>query len=456
MLSIAFRFARKKTLAPFFSFAYAQATQATQAAKVEPVELEKKPKPSKPMKEGKQVIVTPPVPSLPKEFDILKEFIPNFKGSKVNELYLDLSLEKNIMPSLRKFQELGFNKFQLGFLFNKRPIAFLSDTPKAKLTIAELEKYLKTTFSMTDGNVRSVILRHNYIFEFTLPEIQQRMEILRNELQLTDGEVKRVLYIYPIFIQKNLETMLKENLRNLESWLPSLKRRQIGLAYARFPFLIQDPNGRAHENARILLNYGFSEEQIYTILKKFGEAFYQRPGGTRTMLQYVIDEIKVPPKEIPAIFTEHRRLFVQNPSTMLRRKKQLFEHFGIEGDDLMRLFVRHPRVWIKSIGSTDLKLKYLKQRWRMDFKKDPDFPGILNYNYGETIRPRGELLLGMALRPAWREHVLLTDEEFCKKYGFELEELQKLKAEKPFSNELDMILRSWTRFLHNHGRHAKY
>jgi mTERF domain-containing protein len=57
------------------------------------------------------------------------------------------------------------------------------------------------------------------------------------------------------------------------------------------------------------------------------------------------------------------------------------------------MLLHYPELFLKSLNSLELKMKYLEKRWKMKFEKDPSFPGILCFNYNETIRPRGELML---------------------------------------------------------------
>lgn len=71
-------------------------------------------------------------------------------------------------------------------------------------------------------------------------------------------------------------------------------------------------------------------------------------------------------------------------------------------------------MFLKSNGSLSLKLKYLSKRWKMNFNDSVEFPAILCFNYNETIRPRGELMIKNE-RFDFKDIVYLNDEAFCQK-----------------------------------------
>ena len=64
---------------------------------------------------------------------------------------------------------------------------------------------------------------------------------------------------------------------------------------------------------------------------------------------------------------------------------------------MKNIFRQYPDFFTKSLGSFKLKMLYLKKRFKMDFKNDKDFPGILMSSYNETIRPRGEAMIKVKL-----------------------------------------------------------
>ena len=88
-----------------------------------------------------------------------------------------------------------------------------------------------------------------------------------------------------------------------------------------------------------------------------------------------------------------------------------------------------------------MKIKYLTRRGRIEFKRDKAFPALLQFQYVQFIRARGELMLkneGKVDRLSWANCILMNDEEFCEYYKAPLQDLLELQKAIVPTSELDL------------------
>lgn len=88
-----------------------------------------------------------------------------------------------------------------------------------------------------------------------------------------------------------------------------------------------------------------------------------------------------------------------------------------------------------------MKIKYLTRRGRIEFKRDKAFPALLQFQYVQFIRARGEIMLknaGKVDRLSWANCIRMSDEEFCDYYKVPLQTLVALQKELSPTSELDL------------------
>jgi hypothetical protein len=88
-----------------------------------------------------------------------------------------------------------------------------------------------------------------------------------------------------------------------------------------------------------------------------------------------------------------------------------------------------------------VKIKYLTQRGRMEFKEDKAFPAILGYAYAQFIRVRGEIMIlkeKKYSRLSWSQVMEMTDEQFCEFYHVSKETFESMQKDGQKTNELDL------------------
>ena len=111
-------------------------------------------------------------------------------------------------------------------------------------------------------------------------------------------------------------------------------------------------------------------------------------------------------------------------------------------DTYMRqLFKRHPDLFLKSFGSMEGKIWYLKRAMNLQMQKEKAFPLLLHYSYTDVIWPRCEAVKKFELKREFDLGQVLmgSDQDFCDKFGVELSELRKLKSQKPHLEEFDRL-----------------
>ena len=87
-----------------------------------------------------------------------------------------------------------------------------------------------------------------------------------------------------------------------------------------------------------------------------------------------------------------------------------------------------------------IKIKYLTRRGRIEFKKDKAFPAILEFQYVQFIRARGEIMLKNQTigRLSWSNCILMNDQDFCDYYKVPLSTLVALQKQLVSTSELDL------------------
>jgi hypothetical protein len=102
-------------------------------------------------------------------------------------------------------------------------------------------------------------------------------------------------------------------------------------------------------------------------------------------------------------------------------------------DVYIKAFIkRHPDIVLKSYASLDAKINYIARNMNRNLRQEKSFPLILNYNYNQVIRPRGDLLMEkLGVRP-FDLHLAFAydDEKFCSYWGIDIKKLQAAKKKR--------------------------
>jgi len=413
------------------------------------------PKPETPVEETQ---ATPASEKTSDSFDPrieeLTKKIYNAKVDALRRVYRNCDYEKDMLPALNFLDKLQFNDIQLKYLFLRKPTILRVGAEHQVNDVINLTAYLQKRYGLQDKHVRTTILRNPWIFNLTNEQIQERCDYLHKRLGMTDKEVRRLLIIYPTTFNLHPDE-IEEKVQLLDDLL-KLPARTVGIIAARFPFFLRNKTNYLSGNIMLLRNRGFSIEQIITIMKRHAEAFTMNPPNLEQTF-VLPTKAGMTREEIAKVFTEQPRLLTIDPTAVQPKKITIFRRNGITFPEIYQMIREHPRILVKSVGSINLKIRYLRQRMKIDVKNEPTFPALLNYSYASIIRPRGEILLKQENPLPWAQVLNLTDEEFVAKTGSTLEELNRLKSEfKDENNELDYKLKFFSRYFHNSGVNAKY
>jgi hypothetical protein len=105
---------------------------------------------------------------------------------------------------------------------------------------------------------------------------------------------------------------------------------------------------------------------------------------------------------------------------------------------MRHLFLRHPEIFLSSVSSLQAKVK-LRYSLNLNFKKERAFPLFLSMNFNQTIRPRLELLKDTDFD--FSDVLRGSDQDFCTRYDFGLDELEAERSEATIMNERDILWR---------------
>lgn len=107
---------------------------------------------------------------------------------------------------------------------------------------------------------------------------------------------------------------------------------------------------------------------------------------------------------------------------------------------MRNLIKRHPDLLLKSYASMEAKINYIKRNLNKQCHKERIFPLLLHFNYSTHIWPRCELLLSQGNKHFDLEQALVdNDIDFCKKFNFDLSQLEAKKIGRKFIEEKDKL-----------------
>jgi len=97
-------------------------------------------------------------------------------------------------------------------------------------------------------------------------------------------------------------------------------------------------------------------------------------------------------------------------------------------------------MFLKSLGSMEAKVNYLKRNLNRQLQKERAFPLLLHYNFTDHIWPRCEVLRDFGMKNFDLVEVLTsTEKEFCEKFNIKPSTLTHKKALKKFNPEKDQL-----------------
>jgi hypothetical protein len=92
------------------------------------------------------------------------------------------------------------------------------------------------------------------------------------------------------------------------------------------------------------------------------------------------------------------------------------------------------------MASMEAKVSYITRNLNRQLHKERIFPLLLHFNYSTHIWPRCELLLQQGNKHFDLQQVLSgSDIDFCKKFGFDLADLESKRSERKVIEEKDKL-----------------
>jgi len=89
------------------------------------------------------------------------------------------------------------------------------------------------------------------------------------------------------------------------------------------------------------------------------------------------------------------------------------------------------------MASLETKVSYLQRNLNRQLKQERDFPLVLHYSYNKVIRPRGDLLKDRVKTFKLDDAFSGTDEQFCEKWGVQIQELREAKRQRRRRNDTE-------------------
>lgn len=142
------------------------------------------------------------------------------------------------------------------------------------------------------------------------------------------------------------------------------------------------------------------------------------------------------------ILETYPEFVMQNRRNLLVKKFNIIDENSPARTNVYKrnLIRRHPDLLMTSLASMEAKVNYIKRNLNRQLHKERIFPLMLHFNYSTHIWPRCELLLQSGNKHFDLESALLgTDQEFCKKYSFDMGQLDDMRKKRKFIEEKDKL-----------------
>lgn len=126
-----------------------------------------------------------------------------------------------------------------------------------KTDIFEFSDFLKKKLNASDNYLKLVIVKRPGLLNITIKDLDSMIDLLKNELLLDESQLKRIIYIYPKILDKNLIEKVNSSKYFFKEWV-DIDSKKLGQILTKFPFIFDFPNNDYKENIKILFNNKFT------------------------------------------------------------------------------------------------------------------------------------------------------------------------------------------------------
>lgn len=342
--------------------------------------------------------------------------------------------EKTISKNIEFLRQLDYTDNHLFYLRRENAFVFTDDKQKCIMTLEEWYKFTEQKFNLSKLNQQEILLNVPHVVQFSAEFYEQRAERLSHMLGISKKEGFELMTKYPkaffeplVSIENRYKILL--NLLNEDDHL-------VKDLLKKHTFILAIDEQILKSNFYKLVDYGFTTVDVQQIAMVY-PLFLLRNVGNLLMNFEMMEKMNLSHRQIIQICKTNPFAFSLDYSRILVPKMKLLRDNRINFELQGELFYRYPWLLTKSINSFKVKIRYLTRQHIVDMIESHFGVALLNYNYENFIKPRGDLMLKKGYKN-WEKIMKLSDEQFCKEIGCTLEELKSLKVGDDHKKEIDL------------------
>lgn len=355
------------------------------------------------------------------------------------------NIEERISISEDEF-ERGYSKLNLLCNSNVQVINNLLTkhcsiiTEEGLSNVDSNRKYLKDNYNLNDYQLNFILKTVPALLYNNINILTEKIDYLINNYNFNKEDIEHVLKNYPNCLTFEY-SQLNTNCATFYEYLVIPKEQYCDII-KKYPFFINYDNYILKDSIIKLSKINITLRTIQKIVTEYPIIFLYKTGGFVLTINYLKTHfLKKEDYDMFFNYIETNPKFIFqhiNYDTKIKIN-YLRKDLLMDDESIRQLILYYPESFSKSVENWKLKIKYLKKRFKYDVKKELSFPEIIKYDYISFIRARGEVadLQKKTNSFKWEEVLYLSDEEFCKKVGVEIETLEAKKKE--VSNNGDFL-----------------
>ena len=127
------------------------------------------------------------------KFKLIKSYIMAFKNKSGRKIMREHDFEKEIIPVLQTYKELGFKESMISYIFKIRPSNFLKAKTPEENDIYKITEFVKKNYDFDDTFLRCMLFKNPLILRHSIEILTKKLDIFKNSL-----EMSQVIFLFII------------------------------------------------------------------------------------------------------------------------------------------------------------------------------------------------------------------------------------------------------------------
>lgn len=354
---------------------------------------------------------------------------PTFTYKDISQYPVD-TIDKN----LQFLKQLNYTDSHMFYLRRENPYVFTDDRSKSVMTLEEWYQFSEKQFGFNKLNQQEILLNVPHVVQYPAEFYEQRVIYLADLLGISKKESLEVMTKYPkAFFEPKVSI---QNRYQILMTLLNDDTQLVNQLLKKHTFVLGIDERVLKANFYKLIDYGFTAPDVLHIAMVY-PLFLLRNVGNLLMNFKMLENMSLSRRQIIQLVKTNPYIFSLDYSRVLVPKIQLLKDNRFSYELQGEMFYKYPWLITKSINSFKAKIRYLTRNHNIDMIESPYGVTLLNYNYENFLKPRGDMMLKKGYKD-WQKIMKLTDNEFCKELGASLDDLTKAKSSDAYKKEIDI------------------